>query len=114
MYALIHDVSGKLTGANRLADGATIPVSDGNRDWRRFLAWNVAQPSPLDLSDLPSPPVVPPTEADKLDATFMPSRVTAALAIRSSDRWAALSAARKARLQAIINDGADAAIARLS
>lgn len=54
------------------------------------------------------------TEAEKLDKVPLSTKVIAALAIRASDRWAPLSAARKARVQAIIDAGADAAIARLT
>lgn len=55
-----------------------------------------------------------PTEGEKLDGLPLQTKVLAALAIRWSDRWASLSQARKNRLQEIINNAANAAIAKLS
>lgn len=43
--------------------GACIPKFAGNSDYKTFLAWNAAQPVPLDLSDRAPDPV--PEDADK-------------------------------------------------
>lgn len=54
------------------------------------------------------------TEVEKLDKLPVPARYLAALLIRASDRWAPLSAARKARVMAVIDAAADAAIAKMT
>lgn len=53
------------------------------------------------------------TEAQRLDALAVPRRLLVALAIRASSRWTNLSAARKTRVQAAIDDTADRVIAAL-
>lgn len=52
-------------------------------------------------------------EGEKLDALDLPNRVRAALLVRASSHWQGLSAARKQRVQAIIDAGAAAAIEAL-
>lgn len=44
--------TGKTVGVRR-DDGAMVPRDAENMDWRDFMIWNTAQPSPLDLSDEP-------------------------------------------------------------
>lgn len=56
----------------------------------------------------------PPTEGDLLDGLPLSTRAMAALLIRTSTQWAGLSAARKSRVQAILDNAATAAINILS
>lgn len=56
---------------------------------------------------------VSPTEAERLDAAPLRNRVLAALAIRTSSHWASLSAARRQRVQAVIDGAAADLIALL-
>ena len=55
-----------------------------------------------------------PTADDKLDAAGLPQRVLAATAIRASTGWAALTAQQKAKVQGIIDAGAQTALAKMS
>lgn len=54
------------------------------------------------------------TEGQRLDDCSPPPRVLAALLIRASGQWTGLSAARKARVQQVIDDAAADAVARLT
>lgn len=54
------------------------------------------------------------TEPERLDGLAMPRRVQAALILRASSAWGGLSAQRKARIQAIIDDAAAQVIALLT
>jgi hypothetical protein len=50
-YTLVHAPSGKLLAVTRAADGASIPLTPGNRDYQEFLNWNARQAAPLSLAD---------------------------------------------------------------
>lgn len=54
-----------------------------------------------------------PTEAQRIMELGVPPRVFAALVVRTSSRWSGLTATRRARIQQILDDAADAVIARL-
>lgn len=59
MYQLLYDIiSGDVVGISRLSDKASIPLAEGNTDFRRFLEWNAKQSVPLDLDSTIE--VVPP------------------------------------------------------
>jgi hypothetical protein len=47
-YLVIRDVNGVVIGIQR-DDGAMIPMSPGNKDFRTFVLWNAQQPAPDDL-----------------------------------------------------------------
>jgi hypothetical protein len=50
MYKLIYDdMTGKVATIIRLSDNASIPIHEGNKGYRDFLAWNSKQTKPLDL-----------------------------------------------------------------
>ena len=53
------------------------------------------------------------TEAERLDRLRVPPRLLLALAVRASSNWGGLSAARKARVLAVIDAAADQGIAAL-
>lgn len=55
-----------------------------------------------------------PTEADRLDAAPLRGRVLAALVLRASSGWSSLSAARRNRVQALIDNAAADIAATLS
>jgi hypothetical protein len=55
-----------------------------------------------------------PTEGERLDEANVPPRVMACLLIRASSHWAGLSAGRKARVMAVIDAAAEAAVAKLT
>lgn len=55
-----------------------------------------------------------PTEPERLDGLAVPRRVQAALILRASSAWGGLSAQRKARIQAIIDEAAAQVIALLT
>ena len=46
MYEVIYD-GGAVMCLVRTSDGAFIPLDEGNRDFREFLAWNSEQAEPL-------------------------------------------------------------------
>ena len=54
-------------GVIRERDGARIPESTTNRDWRRYLVW-IAEGNTPDPAD-PAP--VPPTDAELIDADML-------------------------------------------
>lgn len=52
MYSLIYiQPDGRVSGIRR-ADGATIPIAEGNADYQAFLEWNREQAIPLDLNSI--------------------------------------------------------------
>lgn len=53
------------------ADGTCIPRALDNRDYREFLEWNAAQPTPLDLSDKPPDPPTPEETRDAIAIAFL-------------------------------------------
>ena len=53
----------KTGGVRRLRDGASIPASNDNRDWREYQEW-LAQGNTPDPADPPPPP---PTNQELLD-----------------------------------------------
>lgn len=51
MYTLVrNNMTGVVEGVIRTSDGAFIPNAMGNADWVAFVAWNNAQPVPLNLA----------------------------------------------------------------
>jgi hypothetical protein len=58
--------------------------------------------------------IPPPTEAEKFDQVKFRPRVLAALTLRASSQWANLSAARRNRVQSIIDNAASDLIALLT
>lgn len=56
MYSVLYDEDGVPAGISRMADGACIPFSDQNMDFRAFLDWNAQQPAPLDWQTPIDPP----------------------------------------------------------
>jgi hypothetical protein len=51
MYIDLRDDGGNLIAVYRNADGATIPLAAGNRDYQEFLVWyNVQSPPPFPLA----------------------------------------------------------------
>lgn len=48
MYRLIKDpFTGQINYVQRVADGAFIPMVEGNRDYDEYLAWVVAGNTPI-------------------------------------------------------------------
>lgn len=57
-YKLLFDeITGKPRGVRRLIDGADIPLVSGNSDFQKFLKWNQAQPTPMNLEAVDQPTV---------------------------------------------------------
>lgn len=54
------------------------------------------------------------TEPEKLDSLSLPPRVQAAIVLRLSASWADLSAARKARVQAVLDQAGAKVLALLT
>lgn len=53
-YRVLYDEDGSPIGI--VYDGATIPLTDANMDFRAFLDWNAQQPAPLDWQTAIEPP----------------------------------------------------------
>lgn len=62
----VERASGKVMAIRRVADGALIPLDPKNSDYVKFIAWQYAQPTPLDTTDK-TPDA--PTAAEKRIAT---------------------------------------------
>lgn len=89
-YSLVR-MNGKVVAIRRDSDGSNIPLSDGNKDYIAFSAWNDAQPTPLDFSDEPFTETVPKGNVDlfyAFDALTAGQRdaVLCALAARALQR----------------------------
>lgn len=78
MYEPKYDPkTGGCLGVIRLSDFASIEEDPANMDWQDFLAWNAAQPTPLDLSDLPLPEPTPSELNAAAIRTFLTNEVEA-------------------------------------
>lgn len=97
----IHSDTGKFLGVLDDAKGM-IPKDEGNRDWRKFIAWYEQQsPKPFALDDVA--PKVPVTDEEKLASV---GGLAVALAIRLSSDWSRLLKDTQDRVQDVIDEHA--------
>lgn len=53
MYELKYNkIDGKVSSIKRLSDKASIPISEGNKDYQEFLKWNSEQETPLNTDSI--------------------------------------------------------------
>lgn len=89
--------------------GAVVAAPERAEAWQALQDWIAGGDQPAAYAPPP-----PPTESERLEQYRLAQKVLAALTIRASTQWGSLSAARRNRVQQIIDNAAAEVIALLS
>lgn len=76
-YKLVSDIRGETAGIQRLSDGALIPISQGNVDYRAYVAW-IDAGNTADPADAPPAPDMTPDLSTQLAALLIAKGTIAA------------------------------------